>query len=278
MMQVVQILSSDKLEELLQVMMHMMPPQKLEELHERMMQGGGQAGMPRSGETRATSQPDLEFYISAAIGHNCEKPFLHLARKLTGEGGLIFAEAPGPRGVSAPAPREGETGNARAFFEANKVALCRIRQLADPATALVLPDGSKVRPRFSPDGVEGEREHVRRVSLPRMEEAGWALTLPVERLWAGERDLAALAEGCDSADRAVVALLLGAAEQGAERAAARAEVALLDGDADSSRTDSNGFTPLMAAPAARRAGAVHWRCCGCCCCCWCGERLSPSHR
>ena len=38
--------------------------------------------------------PDLEFYISAAIGHNCEKPFLHLARKLTGEGGLIFASGP----------------------------------------------------------------------------------------------------------------------------------------------------------------------------------------
>jgi hypothetical protein len=99
-----------------------------------------------------------------------------------------------------------ETGNARRFFEANELVFRRIRQLADPATALVR---GAVRPHFNEDGVEAEREHVRREYLPGWAEGGWALTLPVERLWAGERDLEALAAGCDAFERAVVALLLG---------------------------------------------------------------------
>ena len=43
---------------------------------------------------KPAAMEEAEYHISAATGYNCEKPFMHLARKLTGEGGLIFASGP----------------------------------------------------------------------------------------------------------------------------------------------------------------------------------------
>ena len=82
---------------------------------------------------------------------------------------------------------------ARGFFDEHVVSLRRIRQLAETdGSALLRPDGTEVQPRFNQEGVEAEKAEARAQLLPRWEGDGWVLAQPVERLWAGERDLAAL--------------------------------------------------------------------------------------
>ena len=82
----------------------------------------------------------------------------------------------------------------------------RIRQLADPERA------RQQQPRFNQNGVEAERREVRDRLLPQLVGSGWMLSEPVERLWAGERDLTRLQEGCDPASAALVEMILSAHE------------------------------------------------------------------
>jgi hypothetical protein len=50
--------------------------------------------------------------------------------------------------------------------------------------------------------------------LPNLETKGFKLTQPVERLWAGERDEAALLTGLDPVDTALVRRLIELVEDG----------------------------------------------------------------
>ena len=95
------------------------------------------------------------------------------------------------------------------------VHIVRIRQLADPARAM------STQPRFNQNGVEDERSIVREHYCPTWKQFGWDIAKPIERLWAGERDLQVLARGCDPGCRALVEILLNADEQHAEEALTR---------------------------------------------------------
>ena len=59
---------------------------------------------------------------------------------------------------------------------------------------------------------EGQRAEIEPL-LARMEEKGWMLSDPVRRIWAGERDTAALTEGLDEQDSALVRRVLELLEQ-----------------------------------------------------------------
>eukprot|EP01050_Picozoa_sp_SAG11_P008184 SAG11_NODE_708_length_7648_cov_3.486687_4_plen_69_part_00 len=45
------------------------------------------------------------------------------------------------------------------------------------------------QPRFNQDGVEAERAEVRQRLLPLWQSMNWQVREPIERLWAGERNL-----------------------------------------------------------------------------------------
>eukprot|EP01051_Picozoa_sp_SAG22_P019288 SAG22_NODE_3513_length_1669_cov_1.893631_1_plen_429_part_00 len=102
------------------------------------------------------------------------------------------------------------------------VSFRRVRQLADVDTALVDAAGAEVTPKFNQGGVEAERAEVRSTNMPAWEARGWQLREPVERLWNGERELAALTAGCDANSAAVVELLLTANDDETGRLARKA--------------------------------------------------------
>jgi hypothetical protein len=56
-------------------------------------------------------------------------------------------------------------------------------------------------------GDDGPRAQIE-AELPQLEENGWELTDAVHRLWAGERDPAALTAGLDDQDAALVRHIL----------------------------------------------------------------------
>eukprot|EP01047_Picozoa_sp_COSAG01_P012384 COSAG01_NODE_557_length_15478_cov_45.809623_10_plen_1329_part_00 len=97
---------------------------------------------------------------------------------------------------------QGGVESAQQFFDKHVVSMRRIRQLADPERAVLL------QPRFNQHGVDAERREVRELNLPVWNQIGWPLIKPVERLWAGERDLDVIARGCDDNTRALVQLIL----------------------------------------------------------------------
>ena len=55
-------------------------------------------------------------------------------------------------------------------------------------------------------GDDGPRESIE-AALPQLEQNGWQLTAPVHRLWAGERDPAALTAGLDPNSAQLVRIL-----------------------------------------------------------------------
>ena len=88
------------------------------------------------------------------------------------------------------------------LFEARKAEFRRMAQLAVPAVALA------TEPRFCAGGVLIEREHATAKILQPLEDAGWRLLRPMRLLWAGERNLDMLAEGCDANTRALIGKVL----------------------------------------------------------------------
>ena len=84
-------------------------------------------------------------------------------------------------------------------------------------------DGAEVQPRFNQDGVEAERAEVRQTLLPHWRGTGFSVAQAVERLWAGERDVAALTAGCDERSAALMRLVLEAADSGEVAARAKRE-------------------------------------------------------
>ena len=109
----------------------------------------------------------------------------------------------------------GDAESAQRFFSANLVHLVRIRQLADPVRAMA------VQPRFNQEGFDDERGLVRDHYIPTWGQFGWVIGKPIERLWAGERDLDVLCRGCDPGVSALTALILVADDEHSEEATRR---------------------------------------------------------
>ena len=110
---------------------------------------------------------------------------------------------------------KGDAASAQRFFDSNMVHLVRIRQLADPERAM------SVQPRFNQEGFEDERALVRDHYIPTWGQFGWVMGKPIERLWAGERDMEVLCRGCDPGVSALTALILVADDEHAEEATRR---------------------------------------------------------
>jgi hypothetical protein len=98
----------------------------------------------------------------------------------------------------------------------NIVSLRRIRQLADPTRA------AETQPRFNQHGLEAERTEARDHLFGVWRSFGWEIAKPIERLWAGEEDLAVLARGCDAPSTELVGMLLAADDEAHEQAARHA--------------------------------------------------------
>jgi hypothetical protein len=131
-----------------------------------------------------------------------------------------------PEAVRAAFDLEGE-----AFSAALRAALAELPE--DEAQAILQqlreadliegsggPDMAQVLREFAPllqgiadaaadESLRGEIEPL----LARLEENGWMLSDPVRRIWAGERDAAALTEGLDEQDSALVRRVLELLEQ-----------------------------------------------------------------
>ncbi|HEU4329099.1 MAG TPA: tetratricopeptide repeat protein [Roseiflexaceae bacterium] len=73
-----------------------------------------------------------------------------------------------------------------------------------------------LRAAASAAGGNTERRAEVEAMLPRLEQAGWQLTAPLRRLWAGERDAAALTAGIDENTAALVRNILDLLERGDE--------------------------------------------------------------
>ncbi len=182
---------------------------------------------------------DLGNYGVALLqrGRNTEaRPYLEQARQLFAERGIqellpqidgLIAQAQGqaapPQFPDLPEPvRQALEARDNTAFQAALEALPEnerraiIERLQEAGIIGRGPDMAEVLRQFEPllrgiaavaRGDEGPREAVV-AELARMEQGGWMLRGPVERIWAGERDRDALVEGLDEQDTLLVERVL----------------------------------------------------------------------
>ena len=125
------------------------------------------------------------------------------ARATEAERLVLFLEVQCSDCNAAPGASAGELSPAVIdLFETRKAEFRRMAQLAVPSVA------AATEPRFCPGGHIQEREHATTKILQPLEDAGWRLLRPMRLLWAGERDLDLLADGCDANTRALIGKVL----------------------------------------------------------------------
>jgi tetratricopeptide (TPR) repeat protein len=132
------------------------------------------------------------------------------------QGDLVTAERLMRRALQI---RETRLGITHPDTQSSRRSLAAIRQQRGGAAAPQINDPLE---RFAPlltaiaavaKGDNAQRQAITQ-SLVLMEQKGWMLYGPVERIWAGERDHAALVAGLDAQDTALIERVLGLIRDG----------------------------------------------------------------